>query len=148
MRRFETYSKALETLEQAPGQDLDNDFVMSGVIDKFRMQFELGWKLLKKTLAYEGNATASTGSPRDVLKAAFATYDFMDESTWVAMLRDRNTSTHVYDGIAARELTERIVETYLPEMLALKSGLVTKYGLELLTATDEQFDEASGDALH
>lgn len=148
MRRFETYAKALETLEQAPRQDLDNDFIMSGVIDKFRMQFELGWKLLKKTLAYEGNAAASTGSPRDVLKAAFATYDFMDEGAWVSMLRDRNTSTHVYDGIAARELTERVVETYLPELQALKSGLVARYGLGLLAAPDEEFDRASGDALH
>lgn len=37
----------------SPDQDLENEFVQGGVIDKFSLQFELGWKLLRALLAYE-----------------------------------------------------------------------------------------------
>ena len=37
----------------SPDQDLENEFVQGGVIDKFSLQFELGWKLLKALHAYE-----------------------------------------------------------------------------------------------
>ena len=70
MRRFNQYEKALSVLARANEQDLSNEFVQSGVVDKFSLQFELGWKLLKGLLSYEGDATATTGSPRDILKAA------------------------------------------------------------------------------
>ena len=70
MRKYENFASALKTLSTASSQDLENEFVQSGVIDKFSLQFELGWKLLKELLAYEGDRTAATGSPRDIIKAA------------------------------------------------------------------------------
>ena len=66
MRKFDSYDSALETLTLAPNQDLENEFVQSGILDKLSLQFELGWKLLKALLSYEGDATAVTGSPRDI----------------------------------------------------------------------------------
>lgn len=47
MKRFEQYQKHLETLKRAYQEDLENEFIISGVIDKFFIQFELGWKVLK-----------------------------------------------------------------------------------------------------
>ena len=72
MRKYENYASALAVLERAGEQDLPNEFVQGGIIDKFSMQLELGWKLLKRLLAYEGEPIAASGSPRDILKAAFA----------------------------------------------------------------------------
>lgn len=72
MKRYENYVSALNTLSTASEQDLENEFVQSGVIDKFSLQFELGWKLLKDLLAYEGDRSAATGSPRDIITAASA----------------------------------------------------------------------------
>ena len=135
MRKFENYASALDVLSQAPFQDLTNEFVQGGVIDKFFLQLELGWKLLKVLLAYEGDAVAATGSPRDVLKAAFAYFDFMDETCWLAMLRDRNNTAYVYDGEASRALVDTIIKTYLPEFERLREGLVARYG-DLLTQPD------------
>ena len=54
MRKYENYASALKALSTASSQDLENEFVQSGIIDKFAVQFELGWKLLKRLLAYEG----------------------------------------------------------------------------------------------
>lgn len=70
MRKFENYDASLRVLREAPSQDLSNEFVLGGVIDKFSLQFELGWKLLKALLAYEGSSVAATGSPRDILQGS------------------------------------------------------------------------------
>lgn len=71
MKKYENYVSALKSLRKAPEQDLSNDFIQSGIIDKFELQFELGWKLFKALLAYEGDPVSASGSPRDVLKTAF-----------------------------------------------------------------------------
>ena len=43
MRRLDAYESALSVLSRAEDQDLDNEFIQGGVIDKFSLQFELGW---------------------------------------------------------------------------------------------------------
>lgn len=137
MRKFENYSNALDVLLGAPEQDLSNTFVQGGVIDKFFLQFELGWKLFKTLLAYEGDPVAATGSPRDVIKAAYRYYDFMDERLWLDMLHDRNNVAHDYDQTNAERLVRVIVQDYLPEYQRVKDGLIERYG-SMLTEPDVQ----------
>lgn len=100
----------------------------AALIDKFGLQFELGWKLFKALLAYEGDPVSASGSPRDVLKTAFQYYDFMDESLWLRMLRDRNDSAHIYDEERARRLVDAIIADYIPEFERANQGLVARYG--------------------
>ena len=94
-------------------------------------------KLLKETLAYEGVAAAASGSPREILKAAFATYDFIDGDLWLEMLKTRNDLSRIYDGDAARAMVDRIVEAYIPEFRALKAGLDELYEGVLFGVQDE-----------
>ena len=83
------YKANLSVLRHAPEQDLQNEFILSGIIDKFAMQFELSWKLLRKTLEYEGRLDAATGSPRGIIKAAYDAYDFIDEGlSYIATFDD------------------------------------------------------------
>ena len=128
MKKFENYVSALRSLSKAPQQDLGNDFVQSGIIDKFELQFELGWKLFKALLSYEGDPVSASGSPRDVIKTAFQYYDFMDESLWLRMLRDRNDSAHIYDAVHARRLVDCIIADYIPEFVRIEEGLISRYG--------------------
>ncbi|KAA8815127.1 nucleotidyltransferase [Bifidobacterium callitrichos] len=128
MKKYENYSSALRSLRQAPSQDLNNEFIQSGVIDKFELQFELGWKLFKAMLAYEGDPVSASGSPRDVIKTAYQYYDFMDESLWLRMLRDRNDSAHIYDESRAKQLVHAVIDEYIPEFERVNQGLVTRYG--------------------
>lgn len=58
-------------LREAEKEDKSNEFNLSGIIDKFHVQFELGWKLFKEILKYEGSAIAATGSPRQIIKGAY-----------------------------------------------------------------------------
>lgn len=133
MKKYDNFSSALDVLSQASAQDLENEFVQSGIIGKFSLQFELSWKMLKELLAYEGDPLSATGSPRDILKAAFQYFDFLDEETWLRMLRDRNGIAHVYDSENAQRLVAAIIGEYIPAFEQLKAGVDARYGQDLET---------------
>ena len=119
MKKFENYVSNLRVLECADQEELNNEFIISGIIDKFSIQFELGWKMLKSTLSYEGSRASATGSPRGVIKEAYAVYPFFDGELWLDMLNDRNSMAHIYDGEAARRLVKRILGQYIPQFVKL-----------------------------
>lgn len=127
MKKFDNFSSALETLKQAKDQDLENEFVQDGVISKFSLQFDLGWKLMKELLKYEGDKTAATGSPREIIKAAYACYDWIDEEIWLQMLRDRNDTAHIYDTALAKRLVATIIDRYIPEFERMNSNVAARY---------------------
>ena len=121
----------MTVLSAADQQDLNNEFIIGGIIDKFTIQFELGWKVLKELLRYEGRGEANSGSPREILKTAFELYDFVDEELWLAMLKDRNSMNHIYDGQAARDLVQTILERYIPAFQFLRASIAERYAEQL-----------------
>lgn len=127
MKKLDHYRANLEVLSTAGQQDLENEFVIGGIIDKFMIQFELGWKVLKELLQYEGRSEVRSGSPREILKTAFQVYDFVDEDVWIAMLRDRNNMSHIYDGNAARRLALTIIDAYIPAFQRMEREIVKRY---------------------
>lgn len=133
MKRFDELTKHLTVLKRAPGEDLENEFIISGIIDKFFIQFELSWKVLKQLLLYEGDAVGRTGSPREIIKAAYARYDFIDEEIWLVMLKERNDTSHVYNEAKAKELVEKIVNSYIGEFDKLQREIISRYELVLPT---------------
>lgn len=131
MKKYDNYCTHLHVLAQAAGQDLENEFIISGIIDKFFIQFELGWKLLKELLKYEGRAVGATGSPRAIIKEAYGIYDFLEADIWLEMLANRNDMAHIYDGSKARKLADVIIERYIPEFQRLENAVRTEYGAVL-----------------
>ena len=127
MKKFDNYISNLAVLEKAYGEDLENEFIISGIIDKFFVQFELGWKVLKELLRYEGKSIAASGSPREILKSAYQMYDFLSEDIWLSMLKDRNDMTHIYDGEAAGRLAGKILKEYIPEFQKLRAQILLRY---------------------
>lgn len=132
MAKYANFRSNLDVLKRAEDQDLSNEFIQSGIIDKFAMQFELAWKLLQKTLAYEGTVEAAVGSPRGIIKAAYKAYDFIDEAVWLEMLTARNESEHVYDSRMAERLVNDIIARYIGTFEKLQESLEDLYGEKLL----------------
>ena len=128
MKKFDNFSSNLEVLKHAEKEDLNNEFIVSGIIDKFFVQFELSWKVLKACLKYEGKGVANSGSPREILKEAYSTYEFIDEKIWLEMLKARNDMSHIYDGNAAKKLVDVILKKYIPEFLKLQINIQKAYG--------------------
>lgn len=127
MKKFDNYVSNLEILKRAENEDLENEFIISGIIYKFFVQFEFSWKVLKELLQYEGKRAAASGSPREILKAAYEVYDFIDEDIWLEMLKSRNDMTHIYDGEAAKRLVDSILHRYIPEYIKLRDCILDKY---------------------
>lgn len=127
MKKFDNYKSNLAILSQAHNEDLENEFIISGIIDKFFIQFELAWKVLKELLRYEGNSIANTGSPREIIKASYAVYEFIDEKLWLSMLKERNDMTHIYDGNEAKELVKKIIDEYIPAFCLMKEEIEDRY---------------------
>lgn len=100
MKKFDNFNSNLAVLSGAHNEDLENEFIISGIIDKFFIQFELAWKVLKELLRYEGNGVANSGSPREIIKAAYAVYEFIDEDIWLSMLKERNNMERRTSGNA------------------------------------------------
>lgn len=132
MKKFEQYSRHLQVLCRAEQEDITNEFIISGIIDKFYIQFELGWKVLKELLRYEGANQAATGSPREIIKTAYAYFDFIEESIWLEMLRDRNDTTHIYNEEAAQQLVEKILHRYIAVFVTLEQHIRERYENEVL----------------
>ena len=128
MKKFDNFSSNLAVLSKAHNEDLENEFIISGIIDKFFIQFELAWKVLKELLRYEGNRVANTGSPREIIKAAYSVYEFIDEEIWISMLKERNNMTHIYDGNEAKELVKKIIDIYIPTFCLMKNEIESRYG--------------------
>ena len=127
MKKFDNFISNLEILQKAENEDLKNEFIISGIIDKFFIQFELSWKVLKELLRYEGKSVANSGSPREILKAAYEVYDFIDEDVWLDMLKARSDMTHIYDGDAAKRLVNSILYRYIPEFVKLRENIAEQY---------------------
>lgn len=128
MKRFEQYQSHLKVLKRAYQEDLNNEFIISGIIDKFFIQFELGWKVLKQLLQYEGKDIARSGSPREIIKASYACFDFMEEEVWLSMLQKRNDTTHIYNEEAARQLLDQILEVFIQEFERVGDAIGECYG--------------------
>lgn len=127
MKKFDNFVSNLAVLQKSPGQDLNNEFIVSGIIDKFSIQFELGWKVLKELLLYEGISSGKTDAPREIIREAYQCFDFMEEKPWLLMLKERNNTAHIYNGDAAKLLIQQIITDFIPEFENLKSGIEKKY---------------------
>lgn len=128
MKKFDNYVSHLEILSGAKDKDLSDDFIVSGIIDKFNIQFELGWKVLKRLLKYEGQMDAVSGSPRTIIRSAYSVYDFLDEEIWLRMLNARNDNSHIYDAAMAQNLVEDIINDYIPEFVKMRNEVEAMYG--------------------
>lgn len=106
----------LEEVLQAAFQG-ETDYAQDASIQRFEFCMELYWKVLQSILRYEG---IEATSPREVLVQAFVVGLIHDETTWTAMLRDRNRTSHIYRREVADEVFGRLAgyarvmrETYI-----------------------------------
>jgi nucleotidyltransferase substrate binding protein (TIGR01987 family) len=93
--------RAVERLEEALRVPADQPLAIDGTIQRFEFAFELFWKATRLVLARDG---VDVATPRETLRAAFKAGWIGDEAAWLAMLEDRNTSSHVYDETTARRI--------------------------------------------
>lgn len=117
IQKCNDYKKAVGRLKEVLEADPCNEFIYDATLQRFEFTYELSWKLLKGFLSYSGIADVIT--PRDVFKEAFSLGLLLEGQKWIEMLKDRNLTLHVYDEKSARDIYERVRNTYLELFITL-----------------------------
>ncbi len=99
-RRVAILSQALARLEQALSIPEDA-IVRDACIQRFEFTFEMAWKAIQAHARAQGLPCVS---PRDCLRTAFRLGLVEDDPGWMAMVEDRNRTTHTYDEPSARAI--------------------------------------------
>jgi nucleotidyltransferase substrate binding protein (TIGR01987 family) len=100
-------------------KEAENDVSRDAAIQRFEFCFELAWKAIQERALEEG---LDCQSPKGCLKVAFKTSWIDDEQGWLAMLDDRNQTSHTYDEDLAKAVYRRL-SNYLPLLDALVHNL-------------------------
>jgi nucleotidyltransferase substrate binding protein (TIGR01987 family) len=114
MQKFENFVNCLQVLKNSNREMAKSDEIYrTGVIGQFSLTFELSWKVLQEVMRAHAVSEAENGSPREILKAGFRFSFLDDESTWLQMLKDRNSAMHIYDEQAFIGVLDRVYDSYI-----------------------------------
>src|SRR5712692_8114908 len=101
------------------------EIVRDAAIQRFEFTFEVIWKTLKLFLERQGH---ECGGPRSTLKKAFTEglISSPDEADlWLALLEDRNLTSHAYDERLAARIYQHIVKDYARILGAMAEKIQT-----------------------
>lgn len=119
------FSRALHRLKEAVEefrQSDSSDVVRDGLIQRFEFTYEIAWKSTKEVLEEIG--IVDKNSPKAVIKEAYAQKMILNENNWLLMIKDRNTTSHVYKEELAEEIANKIADCYVPEFELLLNTLI------------------------
>lgn len=113
--RFNNYLKALQTLDEASALAQTralSKLEQQGLIQSFEFTHELAWNVFKDYLADKGISDL-VGS-KDATRSAFKNGLIVQGDDWMAMIADRNLTSHTYDQETAQAIATNILERYYP----------------------------------
>ena len=116
--RADSLGRAIVRLREALSV-AETDVSRDAAIQRFEFCFELAWKVVQERARGEG---LECQSPKGCFKLAFKSGWIVDESGWLAMIEDRNRTTHTYDEQLAKDVFSRL-PGYLPVFDALLAKL-------------------------
>ena len=114
--KLDKFKKALFALEAIYLKPMQEDRSnVDATIQRFEFTFELTWKFLKDYFLERG---MDLNFPKEIFQQAFAVKLIDYEEKWLAMLNDRNLTSHTYNEKLANEIYFRI-QTYVPMFRSL-----------------------------
>lgn len=126
-KKIENFEKALTRLEEGIlSFDNIDDLKRDGLIQRFEFTFELVWKTLKSVFEEEG--ILGLNSPKLILKEAYVAEMIKDQTVWLTMLVDRNSTSHIYSETLAIEICQRIIKIYVVEIRGLLENIKKRMG--------------------
>ena len=127
MKKLDNFSNSLRVLKDADyNLANENEIYRTGVIAQFNLTFELAWKALQAVLRAHGAEGAEIGSPREILQLGYKLGFVQDSAVWLAMLKRRNASVHIYDEDAIDEMLLLVRDSFTPAFIALQNTLCEK----------------------
>jgi nucleotidyltransferase substrate binding protein (TIGR01987 family) len=113
LQRFDSFKKAFHQLNDAANLSKERELSLlekQGLIQAFEFTHELGWKLLKDYLEYQGNQEIR-GS-RDAIREALNVGLIQDGELWMETIKARNLTSHTYNEDSIQEAYKAIINHY------------------------------------
>lgn len=111
--KYMNLKKAYDRLKEVSDlYDGKNEIIRDSLIQRFEFTYELTHKTLKEFMNYAG-VTLENSFPRTIFKKAYVNNIISDESVWINLLEDRNSTSHIYNEKLANEIAERIAIKYV-----------------------------------
>ena len=124
MSKFDNFSRALDNLHDIYRyEEPFGNVELSGMVAFYGICFEQAWKAMKEALQRNGYGESKTGSPRQVIKTAYAADMLPDESLWLRALTDRNNVAHSYNEAIARGIVQNTKAQYYEMFRTLRDVL-------------------------
>lgn len=121
MKKYENFCKAYENLKNEIVKEPPYDVLsLTGLVALYQIAFEQSWKMMKEILENHGYNEAVTGSPRGVIKTAYAARMINDEEAWLKAMVARNNVAHSYNEDIALGIIRETKEIYVDMFKALK----------------------------
>ena len=98
--RVSLFERALSRLEEAMAKPED-PIVRDACIQRFEFTFEMAWRALQRYALTEGIECLS---PRDCFRVGFRLGLIDRDEQWMAMVEDRNRTSHTYDEESAKAI--------------------------------------------
>ena len=115
MKKFEQLKSLYNNMLTDFSVEQDSRMFVTALTSSFDQLIELSWKVLKEYMFQDlGITAARTGSPKTIIKLAYAQQLINDEDFWINLWQDRNDDTHHYNELEARAYAARIQFNYLP----------------------------------
>ena len=124
MKKYENFCNALKNLNDIYNYNEPYDnVVLTGLVALYEICFEQAWKAIKEIMEQNGVHEAESGSPRQILKAAYKAGMIKDEKVWLEALVSRNNVAHAYNNAVALEIVKKSKETYHNMFSELKNEI-------------------------
>ena len=124
MKKYENFVKALNNLKEV--EKIDEPYSVIGLAagtSLFQICFEQSWKAIKEIMNENGFSEGKTGSPKQIIKSAYAAGIIDDEQKWLDMLDSRNEVSHSYNEEVAADIVNAVKSDYIGLFEELKEKL-------------------------
>lgn len=124
MKKYENFERAFINLKDIyKYEEPYNNVILTGLVGLYEICFEQAWKTMKEILEEHGFHDGKTGSPRMIVKTAFAAGMINDEEKWLDALVSRNNVSHAYNIDIAIDIIEKTKLIYIDLFSKLKEEL-------------------------
>jgi nucleotidyltransferase substrate binding protein (TIGR01987 family) len=153
-QRFSNFNKALKKLTEAVdyiktdlakhetdldsenAEDILDEILKEGLIQRFEYTHELAWKVMKDFLSEIGDIKIY-GS-KDATREAFKAEIIENGDVWMEMIKSRNKSSHTYNEETADEIYTKIINEYHSVFLIFQQVMEEKRSGEQYNLFDKK----------